>query len=112
MSHDIREIAANALDLLIGLAKRAETITYGELLQQLGVKTKQFPGQYLHPHLDLLTGYCIGVGVPPVTVLVVRKDGKIGEGFKKLFPDVAAARKAVDCHDWENSPPPPFPRQP
>ena len=100
MSHGIRENAANALDLLIGLAKRGETITYGELLDQLGVKTNQFPGQYLHPHLDLLTGYCIGVGVPPATVLVVRKDGRVG------------ARKAVDCHDWEYSPPPPFPRQP
>ena len=109
---EAREITANSLDILIGLAKRGQTIAYGELLEQLGIKTNQFPGQYLHPYLALLTGYCIGVGVPPLTVLVVRKDGQIGDGFMKFFPNVAETRKAVDGHDWKNSPPPPFPRQP
>ena len=109
---EAREITANSLDILIGLAKRGQTITYGELLEQLSIETNQFPGHYPHPYLALLAGYCIGAGVPPLTVLVVRKDGQVGGGFKKFFPKVAETRKAVDGHDCKNSPPPPFPRQP
>ena len=103
------------LDILIELARhgRGETITYGDLVKQLGIRTRDpYAGRVIALHLNRVAFYCLGAGVPPLTVLVVdKKTGKPSGAFKALFPDVDAAKMAVDCHDWENSPPPPFPRQ-
>ena len=115
---NLREIVANALNILTELARRGETITYGDLLQQLGINRRRRPaGQVAAPYLNLVVVYCIAVGVPPLSVLVVNgpnspNAGQPGEGFFVWFPDADEARALVAGHDWENFPPPPFPIQP
>ena len=115
---NLREIIANAIHILTELARRGETITYGDLLEQLGINRRRRPaGQVAAPYLNLVAVYCIAVGVPPLTVLVVNgpvspNPGQPGDGFLIWFHDVNKARELVEGHDWENSPPPPFPIQP
>ena len=110
-----RETIAKALEILTELARRHETITYGELVKRLRVTGNRRPiGQVAARYLDPVAVYCIAVGVPPLTVLVVNgpkspNPGQPGNGFFAWFDDAKAARKLVDNHDWDNFPPPPFP---
>ena len=116
MGRQARDTAADILDFLIDLARRNgqtghDTITYGTLQRQFSIEPHRPTRDAVGPYLDLLTGYCIGMGVPPLTVLAVRESGEPGGGFPRWFPDVDAAGDEVRGHDWENCPPPPFPRQ-
>ena len=116
---NMSEIIANTLNILKEQAQHGEPITYGGLLGRLGIDLKGRPaGQVATPpYLNLVAVYCMGAGVPPLTVLVVngprsKNPGQPGDGFYTWFPDANAARQAVDRHNWENSPLPPFPRYP
>ncbi len=111
------EIIADALIILIELALYGggKTINHGDFLDQLGINWRDRPvGQVVARYLDLVTAYCTGAGLLPLTVLVVGgprsgNSGQPGAGFYVWFSDVDAARRAVEFYDWENSPPP-FPR--
>ncbi|MCY4364754.1 MAG: hypothetical protein OXE17_00780 [Chloroflexi bacterium] len=110
-----RELIAKTLDILTDLAQRHETISYGDLLNRLGITGERRPiGQIAARYLDPVAVYCIAVGVPPLTVLVVNgpkssKPGQPGSGFFVWFDDAKAARELVENHDWDSFPPPPFP---
>ena len=110
-----RELIAKTLDILTDLAQRHETISYGDLLNRLGITGERRPiGQIAARYLDPVAVYCIAVGVPPLTVLVVNgpkssKPGQPGSGFFVWFDNAKAARELVENHDWDSFPPPPFP---
>ena len=96
-------------DILIDKAYQHESIGYGALLKLVTGETKQYPGRHLRPILDFLTGYCVGLGAPPLTVIVVTKTTKRpSKGFEEVFPNIEAARKDVFSYNWQNHPPPTF----
>ncbi len=83
-------------------------ISYGDLVEELIGECRPHPDQILRPILDFLTGYCIGTGAPPLTVLVVNGNTREpGPGFMDLVPDIEAAVRDVPGHPWPNHPPPP-----
>ena len=83
-------------------------ISYGDLVEELIGERRSHPDQILRPILDFLTGYCIGTGAPPLTVLVVNGTTREpGPGFMDLVPDIAAAIRDVPGHSWPDHPPPP-----
>jgi hypothetical protein len=58
------------------------------------------PQQGLAPHLGQLMYYCNRKGLPPITVLVVKKNsGQPGTGFT-TFEDLHRDREQVFAHDW------------
>ena len=110
-----RELIAKTLDILTDLAQRHETISYGDLLNRLGITGERRPiGQIAARYLDPVAVCCTAVGVPPLTVLIVNgpkssKPGQPGSGFFVWFDNAKAARELVENHDWDSFPPPPFP---
>lgn len=114
---NLRQIIANTLVILTQVAQQGETITYGELLRQLGINLgRRRAGQVAAPYLDRVTVFCIALGLPPLSVLVVngprsQNAGQPGPGFFTWFFDADAARELVARHDWQTFPPPPFPIQ-
>ena len=87
---NMSEIIANALNILTEQALHGEPITYGNLLDRLGIERKGRPaGQVATPYLNLVAVYCMGAGVPPLTVMVVngprsKNPGQPGNGFLYL----------------------------
>jgi putative restriction endonuclease len=71
------ERAARAWPLLVDVAKRHSTITYGDMAKILGIhhRTIRFV-------LSEIQDYCLAEKLPPITILVVdQKLGKPGAGF-------------------------------
>ena len=95
-------------EILADRAHRNSDISYGDLIYELIGRRQQHPDQILRPILDFLTGYCIGTGAPPLTVLVVNGTTREpGPGFMDLVPDMALAIREVRGHPWHDHPPPP-----
>ena len=105
----LRFFVGTTWEILADLAPQNNaTISYGDLLEELIGERQQHPDQILRPILDFLTGYCIGTGAPPLTVLIVNAGNREpGPGFTELIPDIPAARREVQAYDWLNHPPPP-----
>lgn len=86
--------------ILIGLATRRQTITYGDLARQIGVAN-----QY-KPHLTNAARFCEDNGHPDITTIVVRSDtGRPAEESHDpaTWP---ATRDEVFNYRWLDYPPP------
>lgn len=73
-----KDKAALTWPILVERATSKNTITYGELAEKLGTHTRplKFP-------LTEIQNYCAENDLAPLSILVVTKDGKPGEGFKE-----------------------------
>ena len=104
----LRDFVGETWEILTNLVPREANISYGDLLEELIGERRTHPDQLLRPILDFLTGYCIGSGAPPLTVLVVNdREQMPGAGFAELVPGILAARRDVLNYDWRNHPLPP-----
>lgn len=91
--------------LLVHAAKDCKMYTYGGLASMLGLDTREV-WQYLDP----IMYYCIKKKLPPLTVLVVKKDtGQPGKGLKQKLKKLGDRHQeighqemaeAVFAHDW------------
>ena len=68
--------AFRAWPVLIGVAKKRKTITYGELGAAIGVHHRAI--RYV---LGVIQDYCLEEKLPPLTILIVNSSGKPGTGF-------------------------------
>ncbi len=89
------ERAIQIYQVLISAAHNRQVLTYEILGKMIGV-----PARGLARHLGHIMRYCERTGLPPLTVLAVKKDwGKPGEGFT-TFEDLHRDRERVFAHDW------------
>ena len=93
-----KERASIGWKILIKLAKKKNLITYGEIAVQMNIhhRTVRF-------FLALIQDYCLKNNLPPLTILVINKKGKQGEGFiasneNRIQKDLLA----VYGFDWES----------
>ena len=90
--------------ILISLASRRETITYGELGKLIGFRRG---GDALAGPLGCIMWYCLQNKLPPLTVLVVnKKTGVPSEGLIGV-DDVDVEREKVFNYRWFDLVPPP-----
>jgi hypothetical protein len=69
--------AAVAWPALVDVARNSETITYKSLGDAIGVHQRS-----VRLVLDLIQAYCVDVGLPPLTAVVVSQTrGRPGSGF-------------------------------
>ena len=88
---------------LIGKAYNRQTIRYGDLAQRLGYEGPR----PLNPILGHIMFFCQQNELPPLTILVVSKDGTPGEGFTDTDPnDFHRRREDVFNYDWYGIVPP------
>jgi putative restriction endonuclease len=83
---------------LIRVAKTEQNITYGELGQAVDIHHRA-----LRVPLDLIQYYCRENTLPPLTILVVRRDTRRpGNGLRKTVrpEEHQHSRKQVFCFDW------------
>jgi hypothetical protein len=91
------ERAIQIYQILIGAAYNRQVLTYPILGRRIGV-----PDRGLAPHLKLLMRYCQREGLPPLTVLVVKKEiGKPGPGLTTVKEKhLHKERERVFAHNW------------
>ncbi|MDG9669316.1 HNH endonuclease [Hahella sp. CR1] len=70
------ERAFRAWPVLVQIAQRRETITYGELGDKLGIHHRAV--RYV---LGVIQDYCLEEKLPPLTILIVNGAGRPGSGF-------------------------------
>jgi len=92
--------------VLVGCTDHQRILTYGQVAEMMGYKD----ARPLIPILYHIMFYCQENGLPPLTVLVVRKDGGApGDGLEidnGKYPTLDAARMAVFGEDWYSIIPP------
>lgn len=95
--------AFKAWNILVDLAPKSKIITYQDIAKALGT----------HPRairfvLELIQTYCIGNGLPCLTVLVVNKQtNEPGAGFIRWSHDNLMERRSeVRNYDWSKTPNP------
>lgn len=96
------EAARRIWPVLTDLAARRQTITYSALADRIGSVD--------HRHgwaLGLIQAYCLNVGLPPLTILVISKThGQPGHGFIALEDEEREAGKsAVWTYPWPSENP-------
>lgn len=90
------ERAARAWPVLIAVAKKRDTITYGQLAKALGIHHR--PIRYV---LGILQSYCLSEELPPLTILVVNQSGEPGPGFiAHDFDDLDSGYEKVWKYSW------------
>jgi hypothetical protein len=91
--------------ILIGAAKRRETITYGTLAEMIGFGGAGVMGQFLGP----IMVWCENNELPALTCLVVRGDSGVpGEGLTTVSGGFPAEQQRVFEFDWYGIYPPTF----
>jgi hypothetical protein len=95
--------ALQAWQYLIGKAYNRQTIRYGELAKQLGYSDSR-PLSSILGHIMF---YCQQNELPPLTIIVVSKDGTPGEGFTDADPnEFHRRREDVFNYEWYAIAPP------
>ncbi len=95
--------ALQAWQYLIGKAYNRQTIRYEHLAALMGY-TDNRP---LSPILGHIMVYCQQNELPPLSIIVVNKDGTPGEGFTDAAPDEFHRRREdVFNYDWYSIVPP------
>jgi putative restriction endonuclease len=96
VNHELR--AAKAWPVLTSAAAARRTITYGELAKAIGIHHRP-----LRHVLGLVQGHCLDEGLPPLTILVVRRsgNGEPGDGFIAWDAALEDGRESVYLRDWE-----------
>lgn len=103
MSINQAERAYRAWPILIKRAAEGKTITYGELGELLGVHHRAI--RYV---LGLIQDYCLSEKLPPLTILIVNKNGIPGTGFIAYDVDkLEEGETLVRSYNW-NAIPNPF----
>jgi hypothetical protein len=95
--------------ILIGVAQRRETITYGTLAAMLGYGTEEHPGGgVMAQRLGPIMEWCQRNRLPALTAVVVNKDSGIpGDGLITVSGDAfTAAQQKVYKFDWYSIYPP------
>ena len=83
--------------ILIGMAVRRATVTYGELDDKIG----RGGARLLAGPLRCLMRWCHQEGLPALTAIVVEKDnGRPSSGLTTVEGDFAAEQQRVFRHDW------------
>ena len=86
--------AALTWKILIECAKKNELITY----KKLGEKIKAHHRVVRYP-LDLIQKYCIKHDLPPLSILVIDRNGNRGQGFIKQG-DLKVLERKVKSFNW------------
>ena len=95
---EYKERITEAFRILMGCARRKESITYGNLGERLGVRP-----QAVGPYLDLIVLFCKMNGWPDITVLAVSSTtGRPSEGYWGSPNLMDKARGSVFVHPWNN----------
>ncbi|MBT4484087.1 MAG: hypothetical protein HOC71_10480 [Candidatus Latescibacteria bacterium] len=95
--------ALQAWQFLIGKANDRQTLRYGDLANLMGY-TDNRPLSSILGHIMY---FCNQKGLPPLTIIVVNKDGTPGEGFSDAAPDeFHKKREEVFLFDWFGVMPP------
>lgn len=88
--------ACHAWPILVERAGLGTTITYGELGKAIGIHHRAV--RYV---LGVIQDYCLSEKLPPLTILVVNKDGVLGVGFIAWdVDDPDSGRKLVCGFNW------------
>lgn len=98
--------AARAWQVLVGCAVRRQTLHYNDLAEQIGLSRRM--GRLLGNCLDRVAAHCQRLGVPNLSVIVVRKGtGRPGAGQSMVSgKDLEPEREAVYRHKWHQIDPP------
>lgn len=89
--------ALQAWQYLIGKAYNRQIIRYSDLAILMGYKDNR----PLTPILGHIMFFCAQSKIPPLTILLVNKDGTPGEGFTDADPDdFHRERERVFNFDW------------
>lgn len=95
-NHELR--AFNAWEILIKRAGEKIPITYKELAEQVGVHHR-----VCRYFLDYIQAYCMNEEMPPLTSIVVSKEGKVGKGFIAYdVNNIGEGQKKVYNFNWSN----------
>ena len=95
--------ALQAWQFLVGKASSRQTVRYGDLAKLMGY-TDNRP---LSSILGCIMYFCQQNDIPPLTIIVVNKDGTPGEGFSDAAPDeFHKKREEVFLYNWFRIMPP------
>lgn len=93
----VPERAVQIWSVLALAARNRQVLTYDILSELIGVP-RQGLGQLLEP----IQSYCLVHNLPPLTILVVRRDtGLPGSGFSAAS-DIPPTQMRVFEHDWSH----------
>ena len=91
---------ATATVLVNHAAAIGVTITYGAILDKMGIKESRGAHSRLASELNMINAFCVGIGIPLLSSVATKASGKPGKGFFDWTKDVDAARAAVFAFDW------------
>ncbi|MEW6618882.1 MAG: hypothetical protein AB1422_05985 [bacterium] len=95
--------ALQAWQFLAGKANNRQTVRYGDLANLMGYADNR----PLSSILGHIMYFCNQNNLPPLTIIVVNKDGTPGEGFTDAVPDeFHKKREDVFLYDWFGTLPP------
>ena len=78
------------------------TITYGTILDKLGIKKNRGTYSCLASELNMINAFCVGIGIPLLSSVATKASGKPGKGLFDWTDNVDAARTAVFAFDWSS----------
>lgn len=93
-----KDRASIGWEILIKLANKKDLTTYGEIAEKMNIhhRTVRF-------FLGLIQDFCMKNNLPPLTILVINKKGKQGDGFIASNRDrIQQDLFAVYDFDWES----------
>jgi hypothetical protein len=91
-----KDVSCRLWDLLIRLAKKQKTISYGDASKLLGIHHRVIR----HP-LHIIQKYCHDYSLPHLTILVVDRNGKLGKG-KTSVSNMDIERNRVYEMNWQS----------
>ncbi|MCQ9206862.1 MAG: hypothetical protein NG740_03160 [Omnitrophica bacterium] len=95
--------ALQTWQFLVGKASNRQTVRYGDLAKLMGYRDNR----PLSSILGHVMYFCNQNNLPPLTIIVVNKDGTPGEGFSDAAPDeFHKKREEVFLFDWFGIMPP------
>ncbi|MED1206105.1 HNH endonuclease [Heyndrickxia acidicola] len=95
-NHELR--AFRAWEVLIKQAEKNKPITYKELAEQVGVHHR-----VCRFFLDYIQNYCMDEEMPPLTSIVVSREGKVGKGFIAYdVTNIGEGQKKVYNFNWHS----------
>ena len=98
----IPDSALRTMTILIDQAGLRLPITYGAILDKMGIRKTRGAYSRLTTELNIIAALCVGIGIPLLSAIAVNASGKPGKGFDKWASDVNTACAEVFVFDWRS----------
>ena len=98
----IPDSALRTMTILIDQAGLRLSITYGAILDKMGIRKTRGAYSRLTTELNIIDALCVGIGIPLLSSIATKAGGKPGRGFDKWTADADAAMAEVFAFDWSS----------